>query len=348
MYGKMLKANPLKVHITKLKKLSRFAHWNALGSQAIQDVVERIDRAYHLFFTNLKAGVRTAPPRFKSRKKYKSFTLKQAGWGLLQNGTIRIGKRIYRYFDSRPVEGNPKTLTVKRDSLGDIYIFIVTDAVDNDQSIPKSGPNGWQDDLTHKNVGYDFGLKTYLTASDGNDIASPQFFKRGINNVRVASKNLSRRKRGSNHREKARLHLARQHNKIANQRHDFHFKLAHHITDKYDNIFLETLNLRGMKRLWGRKISDLAFGEFVKILSYIAEKKDKIVLTIDSWFPSSKSCDQCAHVNTDLDLRDRTWQCANCQNHHDRDRNAALNIQRVGASTLEGEEVRLTPVSVLL
>ena len=196
-------------------------------------------------------------------------------------------------------------------------------------------------------MGYDFGLTTYLTASDGNDIESPQFFKRGINNIRVASKNLSRRKRGGNNRKKARLHLARQHRKIANQRHDFHFKLAHHITDEYDNIFLETLNLKGMKRLWGRKISDLAFGEFVRILSYIAEKKDKIVLAIDPWFPSSKTCHQCEHVNTDLELRERTWQCANCQNHHDRDRNAALNIHRVGASTLEGGDVRLATASIL-
>ena len=209
--------------------------------------------------------------------------------------------------------------------------------MDIDLSVAKSG----------NSVGYDFGLKIYLTASDGDDIQSPEFFKRGINTIRVASKNLSRRKRGSNNRKKARLHFARQHRKIANQRHDFHFKLAHHITDKYDVIFLETLNLKGMKRLWGRKISDLAFSEFVKILSYIAQKKDKVVMTINPWFPSSKSCHQCEHVNADLELHQRIWHCPNCDTEHDRDRNAAINIHRVGASTLEGGDVRLATASIL-
>ncbi len=122
LYGKYLTANCIKVHITKLKKLPRFSHWRNLNSQAIQDVVERIDRGYKLFFD--KHNKR--PPKFKSRKIYKSFTLKQTGYGFYGN-QIRIGDYHYKFFKSREIEGNIKTVTVKRDPLGDIYIFVVTD-----------------------------------------------------------------------------------------------------------------------------------------------------------------------------------------------------------------------------
>ena len=99
LYGKHLSANTLKKHLTKLKKLDKHTHWTQLGSQAIQDIAERIDRGYKLFFRNLKAGIKSAPPNFKKRIKYKSFTLKQAGYKILQDNYIRIGRRIYRYFN---------------------------------------------------------------------------------------------------------------------------------------------------------------------------------------------------------------------------------------------------------
>ena len=149
LYGKHLSANTLKKHLTKLKKLDKYTHWNQLASQAIQDIAERIDRAYKLFFRNLtldhqvvnaKAGIKSAPPNFKKRIKYKSFTLKQAGYKILQDNYIRIGRRIYRYFKSREIEANTiKTVTVKRDPLGDIYICIVTDAETKLEDLPRTG-----------------------------------------------------------------------------------------------------------------------------------------------------------------------------------------------------------------
>ena len=149
LVSKHLTANTLKKHLTKLKKLDKYTHWNQLASQAIQDIAERIDRAYKLFFRNLtldhqavnaKAGIKSAPPNFKKRIKYKSFTLKQAGYKILQDNYIRIGRRIYRYFKSREIEANTiKTVTVKRDPLGDIYICIVTDAETKLEDVPRTG-----------------------------------------------------------------------------------------------------------------------------------------------------------------------------------------------------------------
>ena len=125
-------------------------------------------------FKDRAAGKKCGRPRFKPRGKYKSFTLLQAGWRLLPGNKIRIGKQIYRYFKSREIEGNPKRCTIKRDLVGDIYICILTDSMDNEINAPMTG----------KIAGFDFGLKCYLTGSDGNDIESPQFFKRSINAIK--------------------------------------------------------------------------------------------------------------------------------------------------------------------
>ena len=330
IYGKYISKFRLINHISKLKQLPRFAHWNQLPSQAIQDVVVRIDKGYKAMFEARAKGKKWGRPRFKPRRKYKSFTLTQAGWKLLTGNQIRIGKQVYQYFKSRDILGNPKRCTIKRDTLGDMYICILTDHVEPDLNRVMTG----------KIAGFDFGLKRYLTGSNEHDIDSPQFFKRSINAIKRVNRNHSRKRKGSNNRERARLDLTRKHRKIERQRGDFHWKLAHQLTDTYDEIRLEDLNLRGMKSLWGRKVSDLGFADFVIKLVYIAQKKGKKITFIDKWYPSTKTCSICNAVNEALNLRDRIWQCADCGTFHDRDRNAAINIYRVGASTLEGEDVR--------
>ena len=328
IYNKYPGKKALMRHLTRLKRLRRYAHWNLLPSQSLQDVLDRLNKAYSKMFA--KSNKRSGRPRFKKRVHYKSFTLKQTGWKLLQSNYIRIGKRIYRYFKSRNMLGNSKRCTIKRDSVGDIWLIILTDHVDMDLGLP----------TTSNNAGFDFGLKTYLTGSDYNNYASPQFFKRGINAINRANRKHSRKVKRSNNRQHARVNLARKHRKIANQRQDFHWKLAHDLTDKYDWISLETLNLQGMKSLWGRKVSDLGFYDFVQKLKYIAQKKNREIRFIDKWYPSSKTCHVCGYINQGLNLRDRTWQCPSCHTQLDRDRNAAINIHRVGASTLAGEDVR--------
>ena len=329
IYGKYISKFRLINHISKLKRLPRFAHWNALPSQSIQDVAARIDKGYKAMFEARAAGKRWGRPRFKPRQKYKSFTLLQAGWQLLEGNHIRIGTRIYRYFKSREILGNPKRCTVKRDAVGDVYICVTTDHEDPDLNRAMTG----------KIAGFDFGLKRYLTGHNGHDVESPQFFKRSLNAIKHASRKHSTKRKGSKNRQRARLNLARKHRIIEHQRSDFHWKLAHQLTDEYDEIRLEDLNLKGMQSLWGRKVNDLAFADFVQTLVYIASKKGVKITFIDRWYPSSRTCSVCGAVNEALNLRDRTWQCPSCHTQLDRDRNAAINIYRVGASTRAGEDV---------
>lgn len=125
------------------------------------------------------------------------------------------------------------------------------------------------------------------------------------------------------------------------KRRNWFWNLAHELCDKYDVMCFETLNLKGMQRLWGRKIGDLAFSTFLEILQTVAAMKGKSVVFIGQWFASSKLCSECGHRHTELQLRDRHWICPSCGVAHDRDKNAAINIEREGASSPRLSRVRV-------
>lgn len=154
MFKKHLNKYQLMKHIAKLRNNN--SYWKLVDAQAVQDISDRIDKSYKLFFKHHKTGVR--PPSFCKSKKYKSFTLKQTGYKFI-NGTIRIGKRTYGYFKSRELEGKIKTVTVKRTATGDVYIYVVTNDITESIGL-----------TTGKIAGFDFGVKTFLTNSNGKDI----------------------------------------------------------------------------------------------------------------------------------------------------------------------------------
>jgi len=322
IFGKYLDKNFLQKHLVKLKKLKKFSYLKKIGSQAVQDITDRIDKAFQLFFRNVKRKIKCSPPNFKKIKNYKSFTLKQkAGWKLdEENFSLTINGQNYKYFQSRRISGKIKTVTIKRDNLGNFYVYFVTDAKDS-EIVTRTG----------KSVGYDFGLKKFLTASDGKDIENPLFFAQNSAAIKKACKNLSRKKKGSNNRRKSKLNLARIYKKSADQRKDFHFKLARKICLEYEKICIEDLNLKAMQKIWGRKISDLGFGEFVEILKYQATKFGVEIIEVDRYFASSRICSICGGKNPGVkDLKIRDWICPKCGAKHDRDFNAAKNILKFG------------------
>lgn len=333
MWGAHLRCARLQSHIAKLRKRNPF--WQLVGSQAVQDICQRIEKAYQLFFQYHKKGVR--PPGFKKVKKYKLFTLKQAGYKFLGSNRVKIGNRVYQFWKSREIEGTIKTLTIKRTSLGELFMVVVVDSVVEPQVKFE----------TSRIAGFDFGLKTFLTCSEGFSIESPQFLKASINAIKKANRQHSRKTKGSFKREQARLNLARTHVDVVNQRSDWFWKLAHDLTNKFDVLCFETLNLKGMLSCWGRQVSDLAFGNFLQVLEWVAKKKGKEVIYIDPWYPSTKTCSGCQHVLDELDLSVRRWRCPSCHRENDRDENASLNIKKVGSSTLSGGDVRLALASNL-
>ena len=334
LFKKHLNNFQLQKHITRLKQSSK-SHWKELPSQSIQQITERIDNAYRKFFSYLKCknSTRVSPPSFKKCRKYKSFTLKQGACRIL-DGKIIISKQGYSYFNSRKIEGTINTITIKRDTLDDIYICITTTIEKNRSKLSMTG----------KIAGFDFGLKQFLTPSDSiistNNLAMTRPFMDNIVKLKKLQQCLSSKQKGSNQRLKAKLDLARLHKKITNQREFYHHKIANLLIKTYDVLCFETLNIKPMHKLWGQKISDYGFSDFFRILGSKAKEFGKKIIQIDRWCPSSKTCSSCGIVNSKLKLKDRTWDCLGCNTNHDRDKNAAINIYRVGSSTLSLENVR--------
>jgi putative transposase len=291
-----------------------------LHSQTVQEVIERLDLAYRRFFDK----VSKRPPKFKRAADFSSIVFKQGGFKLKGNRfTINKIGTTFKFSLSRPLRGDVKRLSVKKSPLGDYYLCVVTDAEARRYGKTHDGAS----------VGIDFGLKTYMTLSDGLVVDNPQFLKANLSKLRSASRRVSRCQRDSNSRKSAVKALNRCHEKVVNARTDWQWKTAHQVCRAYDNIFVEDLNLTGMCRRWGRKMHDLAHGRFVEILEVVAAKYGCTVHKIDRFYPSSKMC-ECGYKNDELRLSDREWVCPQCGRVHDRDLNAARNILRRGIDEL--------------
>jgi len=326
-------------HVTALKRTTH-PHWNALPSQAIQEELRRIDAAYIRFFKKMSGR-----PKIKKPHKFKSFTLKQTGWSLKDNritltfrkwntGKWRYDKVAYTFHKHREFHGNISRITIKRDNCGDYWLYILTDFVET-KPLPTTGKSVGADNVIQ---GMDLvysqtksGMKdAYLTLSTGEKKQHPQPLKSNLKKLRSLNKELSRKQKGSNEWWRCVRQLACLYRKISNQRKDFHWQLASELCKKFDTIVLETLNLAGMKRLWGRKVSDLAFYQFVEILKYKCQKHKRQLIQVGQWTATTKPCSNCGFHNENLTLSDRQWMCSECGSHHDRDINAAINILRAG------------------
>ena len=303
--------NEMDRHFRALKRTTH-PHWKMLPSQAVQQELGRIDKAYDRFFKKL--GGR---PRIKKQHKFKSLTYpSSAGWSLSNNRiTLSFRKwnpktrqwqfdRIpYTFHKHRQWHGTISQVTIKRDTCGRYWVCITTTYTDK-KPLPTTG----------KSVGADFGMKdAYLTLSTGEKVQHPQPLKQSLNKLRFLNKALSRKVKGSNGWWKCVRQIARLYRKISNQRKDFQWQLASKLCKKFDTIVLETLNLDGMKRLWGRKVSDLAFYQFVEILRYKCSKHKRLLKQINQWTETTtKPCSDCGFHNEDLTLNDRQWTCPEC------------------------------------
>ena len=304
-YGKGKLSYPkMSKHLTKLKKLEKYKHWNIPYSWSLQNVLKRLTQSFREMKT-LGRG----HPQFKSCKKHKG------------NLTFRGEQvKIEKVLDKQKNERNH--LQVTRDALGDVYITFTEDYSEVKYE-PKTG----------KAEGFDFGIKDFLTGSDGKPYASPMFYKQNAKTLAEAQKVYSRKVKGSNNQERQRKTVARIHKKTTNRRTDHHWKLAIQLCRKFDILFFEDLNLRGMKKLWGKQVSDLAFGAFMQKLKHQSHKRIRSVLKIGRWIPTTKCCSVCEHKNDDLTLADRAWTCPSCHTHLDRDHNAAINILKEGVAS---------------
>ena len=335
-YGKGISYSKMSVHLTKLKKLEKYQHWNIPYAWSLQNILKRLAQSFREMKT-LGRG----HPQFKRCQKHKGMTFsaehiviekvldKQKQKRNHPTYHIRLNGRWYRFALHRPIQGKIKRVQVARDALGDVYITVTEDYSEVKYE-PKTG----------KAEGFDFGIKDFLTTSGGQRWTSPMFYKQNDRKLAKAQKAYSRKVKGSKNQGHCRKDIARIHKKTENQRADHHWKLAIELCRQSDILFFEDLNLSSMKRLWGKQISDLAFGEFLKKLKHQSKKRIRSVLKIGRWTPTTKCCCVCGHKNENLTLADREWTCPKCNTHLDRDHNAAINILKEGVASFELGVVR--------
>jgi len=307
-----------------------FSEYREVGSQVLQGVIERLDKAYQNFFRRVKNGNGKAGfPRFKGRDRYDSFTLKQVGWKL--EGKYLSIRNVGRFKLklSRLIAGDIKTVTIRREATGKWYVCFSCNNVP-ERILEKSS----------KSIGIDVGIKSFLVDSEGNTVDNPAYFRQSEGLLRRRQRRLCRRIKGSNGRRQARVLVAKAHEKVKNQRNDFLHKIANKYVAQYGVIFIEDLNIKGMVRNHhlSKSIADSSWGKFFEMLNWKAEEAAREVIKIPRFEPSSKTCSDCGAVNKDLTLNDRQWVCQACGVLHDRDYNAAKNIARVG-QTLSGANV---------
>lgn len=305
--------------INQLPELrSHFPEYHKVGSQVLEDVLKRLDKAYRGFFRRVKIkDSKVGFPRFKGRNRYDSFTLRQSGWKM--EGKYLTIKNVGRFKIrlSRPIEGEIKTITIRRSSTNK---WFVTFSCDNVPAKPLP--------LTGKTIGIDVGCESFLTTSNGDKIANPRFFKKSQDVLKMRNQRLSRREKFSNRSTKSRILVAKAHEKVRNQRRDFHFKNANKLIKENDFIFIEKMKSWGTHRSLNRSMRDVAWFEFFNILRFKAVEAGKEVIGIPAK-DTSQLCSQCG-VRVPKDLSVRVHSCNHCGLTIDRDHNAALNIYRAG------------------
>jgi putative transposase len=300
---------------------TEFPDYAAVHSHVLQDVLARLDRTYQAFFRRAKRGEKAGFPRFKGRERFHSFTYKEFGNGArLDNGFLvlsKIGRIAVRW--SRPVEGIPKTITVRHEADG-WYVAISCAEVPS-RPLP----------LTGEQTGIDMGLESFATLASGESVANPRIFRVAERHLRRAQRCVSRRKKGSHRRRKAVHFLARAHQRVRRARTDFHHKTALDLVRAYDTIYHEDLQTANMLKNHhlAKSIADAGWGAFLSILSCKAAEAGKTVVAVPPAF-TSQACSGCG-VLVYKGLSVRWHSCPECGTSLHRDHNAARNILRLGA-----------------
>jgi putative transposase len=318
---KTLSCFELTKQLTQLKKQEEYSWLKDVDSQALQMSLRNLDNAFTKFFRE-KAGF----PKFKSKRyPVQSCQYPQRVKVDFDHQTVYLPKignvktKLHRMF-----EGKVKTVTLRRTATGKYFISILVETSDN---IPEKPEITF--DTT---IGVDLGIKDFAILSTGEKYENPKYLKKSLDKLKRLQQLVSRKQKGSQNRKKAVKRLAKQHEKVRNQRKDFLHRITYRLThnNTIESIALETLNVNGMikNHCLAQAISDVSWSQFNDFLEYKAEWYGKNILRIGRFEPSSKLCSVCGFVNHELTLSIRSWMCPRCKTEHDRDQNAAINIKQ--------------------
>jgi putative transposase len=311
--------NQTSAMLTDLKRYEEYSWLKEVDSMALQESLKNLDTAYQNFFAK-----RSRYPRFKSKRSHSQSyrTRNQSGCIRIEGNRIKLPKvGFVKIKQSREFGGRILNATVRRAVSGKYFISLCVETEKESLLRPNNG----------KQIGIDVGLKVFYSDSNGDVVESPRPLKKLQRKLCREQRRLSRKLPKSMNRDKARVRVARVHERIANIRRDFLHKLSTRLTRENQTVAVEHLNVKGMLRnhRLAKSISDASWSEFFRQLTYKAELHGGELLKVDTFYPSSQTCSACGYQNPlTKDLSVREWDCPKCGTHHDRDVNAAKNILR--------------------
>jgi putative transposase len=314
--------NTLAKTLTLTKKTEERSWLNDVSSVPLQQSLKQLETAYKNYFDSLggeRKGRKFGQPNFKKRTNAQSATFVKSGFKIKDKAVYLAKIGDVSPIWSRELPSEPSSVTVIKNTANRFFLSFV---VEVEPELVEA---------ENQSIGIDLGIKTFAFMSNGEKAESPDYSKPD-RKIRKLQKKLARQVKGSNRRHKTRLKIAKKHNRIADTRKDFLHKLSTKVVRENQSIILEDLNVSGMgrNRKLSRVISLQGWREFRVLCEAKAEKFGRYFTAINQWEPTSQICSDCGFKWGKLDLKVRTVTCVSCGSVHDRDENAAKNIEKVG------------------
>jgi len=326
--------------LTQLKKTEKYGWLQDIHSQVLQQALKDLDSAFKHFFRKLKAaeiprdaegnyikrknGQLKHSPKFKRKANFADSFRYPQGIQVKDNQVYLPKIGWATFYKSREMEGTIKSATVSQRPSG-WYISILCELPDVSPSVPI-------EPTIENSVGIDVGISSLLVESNGHKVPSLKAYRKLERKLKREQRRLSRKQKGSNNRFKQQLRVAKVHEDIANVREDYTHKQSTRLVSENQAVFAEDLNIQGMvkNRHLAKSLTDASMGQLLLMLEWKAKRDGKPFHMIDRWYPSSKTCSCWGHKLDELKLSVREWTCPECGSRHDRDINAAMNIQIEG------------------
>ena len=323
----------------ELLKDDNFIWLREQNTKVLKQAVIDMLSAYKNFFER-----HTGYPKFKSKhdnkqscrfelgaiSKRNDYTTYRLSLANIRNIKFRCNEKYAQYLQKH--HDNIRQATLTKLPCGEYYLSILVDG--------SLTHKGLQD--TDKSVGIDLGVKGFVITSDGEVFNNLHFKKSQSDKIKRLQKQLSRKKKGSNNKDKARIKLAKAYKKINDRKQYYLHQVSNTMINENQVICMEYLNVKGMLKnhKLAESIQEMNFGEFRRMLEYKARWYNRKIVFVDRFYPSSKTCHNCGYINKELKLSDRRWICPQCGGVIERDHNAALNIldeglRIIGRSTPE-------------